>query len=66
MPSDIGFSVKYEGTNDCNDFLPESRYGGIVFCSPFEKTCLGLKYLYREFDNQYKNELVTAQLAFKS
>jgi hypothetical protein len=65
MPSDIGFGVKYEGANDCNDFLPENRYGGIVFCSPFEKTYLGLEYLYQEFDNEDKSEVVTAQLAFE-
>ncbi len=65
MPSDIGFGVKYEGTNDCNDFLPESRYGGIVFCSPLEKTYLGLEYLYQEYDNQDKSQVVTAQLAFE-
>lgn len=54
-----------KGTDDCDDFLPESRYGGIVFCSPFENTSLGLEYLYQEFDNKDKNEVVTAQLAFE-
>ncbi|MBC2716426.1 MAG: LbtU family siderophore porin [Desulfobacteraceae bacterium] len=64
-PADIGFGAKYEGSNDCNDFLPERRYGGIVFCSPYENTYLGLEYLYQEFDNDDKNEVVTAQLAFE-
>jgi hypothetical protein len=64
-PSDIGVGVKYEGSDDCNDFLPESRYGGIVFCAPFENTYLGLEYLTQEFDNEDKSEVVTAQLAFE-
>ena len=64
-PSDIGFGVKYERSDDCNDFLPESRYGGIVFCSPFENTYLGLEYLYQKFNNNDKNEILTAQLAFE-
>ena len=64
-PSDIGFGVKYERSDDCADFLPESRYGGIAFCSPFENTYLGLEYLYQEFDNDDKSEVVTAQLAFE-
>ncbi len=63
--SDIGFGVKYEGSNDCHDFLPESRYGGIIFCSPFENTYLGLEYLYQEFDNEDKSDVVTTQLAFE-
>ena len=64
-PADIGFGMKYEGSNDCHDFLPESRYGGIVFCSPFESTYLGLEYLYQEYENNDKNEVVTAQLAYE-
>ncbi len=65
LPADIGIGVKYEGSNDCNDFLPESRYGGIVFCSPYNNTYLGLEYLCQEFDNDDKSEVVTAQLAFE-
>jgi hypothetical protein len=64
-PADIGFGVKYEGSNDCHDFLPESRYGGIIFCSVFENTYLGLEYLYQEFDNDDQSEVVTAQLAYE-
>jgi hypothetical protein len=64
-PADIGFGVKHEGSNDCHDFLPESRYGGIAFCSPFENTYLGIEYLYQEFDNDDTSEVVTAQLAFE-
>jgi hypothetical protein len=64
-PADIGFGMKYEGPNDCHDFLPESRYGGIVFCSPIENTYLGMEYLTQEFDNDDTSEVITAQLAFE-
>jgi hypothetical protein len=65
FPSEIGFGLKYEGTDDCDDFLAESRYGGVVFCSPLENTYLGLEYLRQEFDNQDKSDIVTAQLAYE-
>ena len=65
FPSEVGFAVKYEGTDDCRDFLPENGYGGIVFCHPFEKTYLGLEYMYQTFENDDINQIVTAQLAFE-
>lgn len=65
LPADIGVGIKYETTRDCDGFLPENRYGAIVFCSPFENTSLGLEYLYQELDNDDTSEVVTAQLAFE-
>jgi len=65
LPSDIGFGLKYDGTDDCDDFLPENRYGGVIFCSPFENTYLGLEYLRQKFDNKDRSDMVTAQLAFE-
>lgn len=62
-PGDIGIGLKYEGTDDCDYFLPESRYGGIIFWSPFEKTNLGLEYLHQEFKNSDISDSITAQLA---
>jgi hypothetical protein len=64
-PADIGFGVKYEITKECDTFLPEKRFGGIAFCSPFENTSLGLEYLRQEFDNNDRSDMVTAQLAFE-
>ena len=64
-PSDIGFGVQYEGTDDCGKFLPEVSYGGVVFCYPFENTYVGVEYLYQEYENNDKNEVVTAQLAYE-
>ena len=64
-PSDIGFGIQYEGTDDCGKFLPETSYGGVVFCHPFENAYLGVEYLYQEYENNDKNEVVTAQLAYE-
>jgi len=65
FPANVGFAVKYEGTDDCRDFLPENGYGGIIFCHPFENTYLGLEYMYQSFENDDINQIVTAQLAFE-
>jgi len=64
-PSNIGFGVKYEGTDDCGNLLPETRYGGIFFCSPFDNTSFGLECLHQTYDNDDESDVVTAQLAFE-
>ncbi len=63
--SHIGGGIKYEGTDDCGAFLPESGYGGIVFWYPFDQTYLGLEYLTQEFENKDTNQKITAQLAYE-
>ena len=62
-PSQVGFGFKYEGTNDCGGFLPETGYGSTVFCHPFECARLGLEYQYQEYANNDMNQGVTTQLA---
>jgi hypothetical protein len=61
----IGAGLQYEGTDDCGDFIPETSYGGIIFWYPFEKTYLGLEYLNQNFENDDKDQKVTAQLAYE-
>jgi hypothetical protein len=61
----IGAGIKYEGTDDCGTFLPESGFGGIVFWYPFEQTYVGLEYMNQEFENCDTNQIATAQLAYE-
>ncbi|RJP96077.1 MAG: LbtU family siderophore porin [Desulfobacteraceae bacterium] len=61
--SHVGCGLKYEGTDDCGDFLPETGYGCTVFCHPFECARLGLEYQYQEYANNDINQGVTTQLA---
>ncbi len=61
----LEFGVKYEGSDDCGDFLPESQYGAIVSYSLFENTSLALEYLYGEFENDDERNLITCQLGIE-
>ena len=56
-------AIKYEGSDDALDFLPEKRYGGVINYSLFDNTSLGLEYLYGEFENNDEVTTVTGQLA---
>ncbi len=62
--SNMGAGLKYEGVDDCGDFLPKSGYGGIIFWYPFEKTYVGLEYLNQDFENDDNVQKVTVQLAY--
>jgi len=64
FPLQIGLGIQYQGSDDCNNFLPESSYGGIAFCHPFDNTYLGLEYLYQEYEKDDRKQVVTAQLAY--
>jgi hypothetical protein len=64
-PSKIGCGLKYEGTDDCDGFLPENTYGGTVSCHPFDCTCLKLEYLYQKYANDDINHGVATQLALE-
>lgn len=56
-------AVKCEGGEDLGDFLPEIQYGVAVSYGLLDNTTLALEYLYGEFENDDKRDLVTAQLA---
>lgn len=64
-PSNVGCGLKYEGTDDCGDFLPEHACGGTVFCHPFDCARLGLEYLYQKYANDDICHKVTTQLALE-
>jgi hypothetical protein len=56
-------ALRYEGTRDCGDFLPERQYGVALIYSLFENTSLALEYLHGRFDNDDKRDLLSAQLS---
>lgn len=64
-PSNVGCGLKYEGTDDCGDFLPEHTCGGTVFCHPFDCARLGLEYLYQKYANDDISHGVATQLALE-
>lgn len=63
--SECGFGIKYEGTEDGGDLLPETRFGVIAFCQPFTRTYLGIEYLWEEFETEDENQSATVQLAYQ-
>ena len=61
----LEISVKYEGTKDTINLLPEKQYGAAVTYNLFENTYLALEYLHGEFENDDKRDLVTCQLSIE-
>jgi hypothetical protein len=57
--------LRYEGSDDCGDLLPESQYGVVASYGLFESTSLALEYLRGEFENDDERDLLTAQLAIE-
>lgn len=41
VAEDLEVAVKYEGSDDCGDFLPETQYGAVVSYDLFENTSMG-------------------------
>lgn len=62
---DLEVAVRYEGSDDTGDFLPEAQLGGVVAYGLFESTSLALEYLHGEFENDDERDLVTVQLAME-
>jgi len=61
----LEIAIKYEGSDDCGDFLPERQFGSAVIYDLFENTSLALEYLYGEFENDDERNLFTCQLAIE-
>lgn len=62
---DIIVGVKYEGSDDLGNFLPEDQYGAVVSYALAESVGLSLEYLYGEFENDDEREQLTSQLAIE-
>jgi hypothetical protein len=58
-------AVAYQGTDNAQSRLPETRYLGSVGVSIFENTTVALEYLMDEFENDDDAQALTAQLAIE-
>ena len=63
ITGDLEVAVRYEGTDDTMNLLPEKQYGAAVTYSLFENTYLAFEYLHGEFENDDERDLFTCQLA---
>jgi len=57
--------VAYQGSDDADNFIAESRYMGVVGVGICDGTSLALEYLHDTFDNDDEADVVTAQLAIE-
>ena len=62
---DLIWAVKYEGSDDCGNFLPEKQYGAGVSYSLSDNVGLSLEYLTGEFENDDERNQLTSQLAIE-
>ena len=58
-------AIKYEGSEDLWDFLPEKQYGAVLSYNLFENTTVSIEYLHGEYENKDEQDLVTTQLAME-
>ena len=58
-------AIRYEGSDDTYNLLPEKQYGAAVLFGLFENTSLAFEYLHGEFENDDKRDLFTCQLAIE-
>ncbi|MGD8387073.1 MAG: LbtU family siderophore porin [Desulfobacteraceae bacterium] len=61
----LELGVRYEGSDDMNDFLPETQFGGVVSYEVFKYTTLSLEYLHGTFENDDERDLITTQFAIE-
>lgn len=60
----LEIAVRYGGSDDGGEFLPEKEYGAVLNWGCFENTSLAIEYLRGEFENDVKKtDAVTVQLA---
>ncbi len=62
----LELAVRYGGSDDGGDFLPETQYGAVINWGFFENTNLALEYLHDDYaDDVMAADTVTAQLAIE-
>lgn len=59
----LELGIKYEGSDDLGDLLPEKQYGCVINYGIFKNTSLGIEYLHGEYENDDERDLVTFQMA---
>lgn len=57
--------VAYQGSDECANFIPESRYMGVISAGILDGTSLALEYLHDEYENDDEADVITAQLAIE-
>jgi len=55
--------LRYAGSDDGGDFLPEKQYGAVITYGIFENSSLALEYQHNTFENNDKEKTATAQFA---
>ena len=63
LTDSLQFALRYGGSSDGGDFLPETLYGGCLSYKVLKNTFLALEFLAGEFENQDEITIATAQLA---
>ena len=58
-------ALSYQGTDNLEDILPESRILGSLGVAIFENTSLALEYAHDEYENDDEADIVTMQLAIE-
>ena len=58
-------AVAYQGTDNAQNRLPETRYLGSFGVSLFENTSLALEYMMGEYEDDTEESAVTATLAIE-
>ena len=58
-------AVRYEGSDDTYNLLPDKQYGVAVLFELFKNTSLAFEYLHGEFENDDERDLFTCQLAIE-
>lgn len=61
----LELGLRYEGSDDMNDFLPEKQFGGVASYEVFKHTTLSVEYLRGTFENDDERDLITTQLAIE-
>ncbi len=62
---DLEVALRYEGSSDLGDFLPEKRYGAALAYALFENTTLAVEYLRGSFENNDEADVLTTQLGIE-
>ncbi len=60
---DFEVAVRYGGSSDTLNFLPDTQVGICGIYEIFNNTSIGLEYLYEEFENDDEVVTITTQLA---
>ncbi|RUA03842.1 MAG: hypothetical protein DSY89_00030 [Deltaproteobacteria bacterium] len=66
VPMDaLEIALRYAGSNDTLNMLPETQYGATAAYGIFENTSLAIEYLHDQFENDDEADIVTVQLAIE-